>query len=69
MPAGVIWAEIGLQVTKNSALKLAWSALVLDNILLTEGRTRYSLPDMGLADPGNQNLVEQNVICGIEVVR
>jgi hypothetical protein len=68
-PAGVFWAEAGLQLTKHSALKLAWSALFLDNIFLSDNRTRYFLPDMGLADPGNQNLFEQYVVCGIEVVR
>jgi len=50
-------------------LTLAWSALLLDNIFLSDNRTNFFLPSMGLVDPGNQNLFEQYVICGIEVVR
>jgi hypothetical protein len=65
----VFWAEAGLQLTKHSALKFAWSALLLDNVFLSDNRTKYFLPDMGLVDPGNQHLMLQYFICGIEVVR
>jgi hypothetical protein len=69
VPAGVFWAETGLQLTQNSALKFSWSALFLDNIFLSDNRTRYFLPDMGLTDPGNQNLFVHNFFCGIEIIR
>jgi hypothetical protein len=69
VPTGVVWAETGLQLTKNSSVKLAWSAIFLENILLAEDRTRFFLPDMGLREPGTQSYFNYTLFCGVEMVR
>ena len=69
VPTSLFWAETGLQLTENTSVKLAWSALFVDNILFADDRTRYFLPDMGLRDPGNQSLFYQTFFCGVEMVR
>jgi hypothetical protein len=43
--------------------------LFIDNILLSDNRVAYVLPDMGFRDPGDQKLLIQNLYCGIEYVR
>jgi hypothetical protein len=68
-PSGELAAETSLQVTKSIAIRLVWSGIVIDNVLLPDDRVRYFLPNMGLLDPGNQRLFVQNIFCGIEVVR
>jgi hypothetical protein len=68
-PAGMLWAEAGLQITKNSTIRVAWSGIFVDNVALSQDRVRYYLPDMGFRDPGNQHFIQQLFFCGIEVVR
>jgi hypothetical protein len=69
VPAGILWTEASLQLTKQSSLKCFWSAFYLSNILLAEDRIQYALPDIGLRDPGNQKYVDQTFYCGVEIVR
>jgi hypothetical protein len=69
VPMGEFWVESGLQITDNTSIKVAWSALIVNNILLSQDRIRFLLPDMGFRDPGNQHMLVQNFFCGFEVVR
>ena len=65
-PGSELRAEAYYHFTNAISLNLAWSGLFFDNVLLAENRTQYSLPDMGLRDPGDQHLLIQEVYCGIE---
>jgi len=67
-PSGEIWAEAGLRLTEAVSLKFAWTAIFVDNILLTDDRIVYQLPDPGLRDPGRQDYLQQYFLCGIEVL-
>lgn len=68
-PTGVLWAEAGLQITERSSLKFAWTATYVNDILMSQDRVRYFLPDMGFRDPGEQDYLQQFFYCGIEMVR
>ncbi|MGD9635659.1 MAG: hypothetical protein AB7G28_18310 [Pirellulales bacterium] len=68
-PTGVLWAEVGLQITERSSLKFAWTATYVNDILMSQDRVRYYLPDMGFRDPGEQDFLQQFFYCGVEMVR
>jgi hypothetical protein len=68
-PTGVLWAEAGLQITERSSLKFAWTATYVNDILMSQNRVRYYLPDMGFQDPGEQDFFQQFFFCGFEVLR
>ena len=68
-PGGELRAETSYHFSESLSLKLAWSAILFDNVLLADNRTVYFLPDLGLQDPGNQQLIVQDLYCGIEYLR
>jgi hypothetical protein len=68
-PGGELRAEASYQLSDSFSLKLAWSGIVFDNVLLPDNRTAYLLTDTGLQDPGNQQMTIQNLYCGIEYLR
>jgi hypothetical protein len=41
----------------------------VNNILVTQDRVRFYLPDMGFRDPGEQDYFQQFFFCGFEVLR
>jgi hypothetical protein len=65
-PGGELRAETSYHFSESLSLKLAWSGIYFDNVLLADNRTVYYLPTMGLRDPGNQHLIVQDLYCGIE---
>jgi hypothetical protein len=67
-PSGELRAEARYRLRKNATLSLAWSGIAIGNALLAEERIIYSLPDFGLADPGEQSILVQNLYCGVEFV-
>lgn len=68
-PTGVLWAEAGLQITERSSLKFAWTASYVNDVIMSQDRVRYYLPDMGFRDPGEQDFFQQFFYCGVEIVR
>lgn len=68
-PNGELRAEANLRITETLTFAINWSGIAVDNALMTDSRTRFYLPDMGLVDPGNQQLPVHNFFCGIEMVR
>ena len=68
-PATVYWLEASLQLTEHTSLKATVSGIHINNILLAADRVHYYLPDMGLLDPGEQHYAQQQIYCGIEMVR
>jgi hypothetical protein len=67
-PSGELRAEARYQLRDNVTLALRWSGIAIGNALLTEDRTFYRLPDMGLVDPGEQTIFFHHLFCGVEVV-
>lgn len=67
-PTGVLWAEAALQITEGSSLKFAWTATYVNDVIMSQDRVRYFLPDMGFREPGEQDFFQHFFYCGIEVV-
>lgn len=65
-PSGELVAETTWQLTDGMILRLYWSGVVVENMLFTDDRVDYRLPDLGLREPGNQRLFVQNIFCGLE---
>jgi hypothetical protein len=68
-PSGELRAEAYLRLTNSVTLALTWSGIAINNALLTEDRIRYRLPDLGLVDPGEQQIFASNLFCGVSMVR
>lgn len=61
-------ADLSYQVTGALALKLGYTAMYTDNISRAASVTRWSLPDMGFLEGGQQDVFINGVNGGVEVV-
>jgi hypothetical protein len=68
-PNGELRAELNLRITDSTTFAINWSGIAVENALIADERTRFYLPDMGLVDPGNQQLLVHHFFCGIEMLR
>ncbi len=68
-PSGELRGEATYRLSQSASLVFTWSGTAIRNALLSENRTRWQLPDMGLIDPGDQHIFVHNLFCGINVVR
>jgi hypothetical protein len=68
-PSAELRAEANYRITDNITFAINWSGVSVENALEAAGRTRFYLPDMGLAEPGHQRILVHNFFCGIEVLR
>jgi hypothetical protein len=68
-PNGELRVELNLRITESTTFAINWSGIAVENALIAEDRTRFYLPDMGLVDPGSQQLLVHHFFCGIELVR
>jgi hypothetical protein len=68
-PSAELVAQISARLTENSAIRVGWTGVVIDNALIAWDRVLLRLPEMGLRDPGNQSIVVHDVYCGFEWVR
>jgi hypothetical protein len=67
-PSGELRAEATYRVTDRVSFALTWSGIAIGNALLSEQRLGYSFPDLGLVDPGEQQIFVHNLFCGVSVV-
>jgi hypothetical protein len=68
-PSGELLGEATFRLTDSAAIVFTWSGIAIGNVLLSENRTRSSLPDMGLIDPGIQSIFVHSLFCGVHIVR
>jgi hypothetical protein len=67
-PSGELRAEATYRVTDRISFALTWSGIAIGNALLSENRIGDSMPDLGLIDPGEQQILVHNLFCGVTVV-
>jgi hypothetical protein len=67
-PSGEIRTEVTYRLTNNFSFAVTWSGIAIGNALLSEDRIQTSFPDMGLVDPGQQQIFVHNLFCGVNVV-
>jgi hypothetical protein len=67
-PSGELRAEATYRVTDRVSFAVTWSGIAIGNALLSENRIGDSMPDLGLVDPGEQQILVHNLFCGVTVV-
>jgi len=68
-PAGELRAQSSLQLSPAVAVKLAWTALMIQNVMEADDRIDYQFPGAKLRDPDEQQLFVQSIYCGLDIVR
>jgi hypothetical protein len=68
-PSGELRAQASVQITSSISAKAAWARAIVLNTVTSNDRIDYQLPDLGIADTGNQNFYFGTMFCGVEMVR
>jgi len=61
-------ADAAFQISENLAFKLGYTMIFVDNITRGAPVTRYSLPDMGFNEAGQQHILINGADAGFELV-
>lgn len=65
-PLAELRAEASFQITNAIAAKLGYTAMFVDNVTRASQIVRYSLPDMGILEGGQQDIFINGVNLGFE---
>jgi hypothetical protein len=67
-PSGELRVEARYRLSEMVTFAISWSGVAIGNALVTDDRTLYQIPELGLVDPGEQTILVHNLFCGLEMM-